>query len=269
MRMSRRFGPWLVAGVLALAAAPAHANHIPGATYTGTAATGGSVSFDVSALGGAVTRFAWSDVPTDCGVSSGNVRGSLPIVDHAFWHGQFRPPSGPGFRGSLPTNQQATGGLGQGTGRFGTGCGFSVGWTATTTAIAPPPPASDEIPPAIDVRAEDRLRRDGELKVWVGSPEEPCLVTVGGAVSAAGGGRTFRLRRDRTRLAHGANVEFGNVPVNPDANVASEPQLRPRALAAVRRALKNGRRVEARVTVVAVDAAGNRAVERATIRLHR
>jgi hypothetical protein len=267
--MSLRFGPWLVAGVLTLAAAPAHANQIPGATYTGFAATGGTVTFDVSARGGAITRFAWSGVPTECGTSAGNVSGNLPITDHAFWHGRFRPTSGPGFRGSFPANQQATGVLQQGTGRFGSGCAFSVGWTATTPAIAPPPPTSDEIQPAVDVRIEGRLRRDGDLKVWVGSPEEPCVVTVGGTVSVAGDGRTFRLRRAKTELAHGANVEFGNLPIDPAANVPSEPTLGRRALTAVRRALKDGRRVEAKVAVVAIDAAGNRTVERSTIRLHR
>ena len=45
------------------------------------------------------------------------------------------------------------------------------------------------------------------------------------------------------------------------------PKLGPRALATVRRALRNGRRVQQKVVLVAVDAADNRTVERSTIRL--
>lgn len=255
MRTSCRFGCLLVASVLTLAAAPARANHIPGATYTGTAATGGTVSFDVSALGGAITRFAWNGVPTDCGTSKGNFTRSRPIMEHAFVGGGGLGRLG--FSGSFPANQQATGTLS--TGGFGGGC--SVGWTATTTAMAPPPPTSDQIPPVVDIRSGGRLGRDAVLRILVESPEEPCTVTVGGTVSIAGSGRTFRLRRTVTLLPHGANLPFGDVP--------SEHKLGRRALAAARRALKNGRRVGAKVTVTAVDAAGNRTVEGATIRIYR
>jgi hypothetical protein len=251
MRMSLRFGPWLVVGVLTLAAAPAHANHIPGATYTGFAAPGGTVTFDVSARGGAITRFAWSGVPTECGIRTGSFTGSTPIVDHAFDLFKRQPGRPISFAGSFPANQQATGTLIQ-PGRGG--C-KSVDWTATTTAIAPPPPTSDEVPPAVDIRAGKRLRRDGGIGVSVGCPEEACHLTAAGTVSVVG--RTLRLRPDHRRsVSHGGTVLL-------------TPRLARRGLTAVRRALRDGRRVVAKLAVAAVDAAGNRGVERSTIRLRR
>ncbi|MGH2824658.1 MAG: hypothetical protein ACRDLY_16905 [Thermoleophilaceae bacterium] len=247
----------LAAGILMLAAAaPAAANQVPGATYTGTAATGGTVSFDVSAQGGSITRFTWRDVPTGCGTLSGG-RHRLPIIDHSFT--SFRQPFTPSVAGTFPAGQQATGTLSPGAGKFGPGCA-PVGWTASTTTVAPPAPASDEVPPTIEIRTGGRLRSGGGLRVWIAAPEEPCHVTVGGTVAIAGGSAApLRLRRVEAQLAHGANLPY--------ATSAIEPRLGWRGLEAVRQALKNGRRVEARIVVTAVDAAGNRTVERLTVQL--
>jgi hypothetical protein len=259
--MLRRFGSLLLAAGLTLAAAPAHAAHVPGATYTGTAATGGTISFDVSARGGAVTRFAWRDVPNPNPVCPGTLTGKftrkVPILEHGFSGGSYMR-----FLGSFAGNQLAAGALTWSSGPAGGECGsFSTAWTATTTAVAPPPPTSDEIPPEIDFRVRNRLSRGGKLTVWVASPEEACRVTVGGKVSIAGGAETFRLRPVKARLPHGANLPFADLPI--------EPSLGGLGLAAARRALREGRRVQAKVTVRAVDAAGNRTVERLTVRQRR
>ena len=262
MKIFRRFGSLLVAAGLTLAATPAHANHIPGATYTGTTAMGGTVSFDVSTQGGSVRRFAWSGVPTDCGASMGTTTGSfvgsIPILSdpgsgHAFSQAPGRRVV---FDGSFPASRQASGRLGTGPRQsVGNGCTFSVAWTATTAAIAPPNPARDRISPLVDVRIGKHLGGDGVIRVRVESPEEPCSVLVGGTVSISGpGGRTFRVRRTKTMVQHGGSGVL-------------RPKLGPRALVTVRRALANGRRVEQKVVLVAVDAAGNRTVERSTIRL--
>ncbi len=262
MKIFRRFGSLLVAAGLTLAATPANANHIPGATYTGTTAMGGTVSFDVSTQGGSIRRFAWSGVPTNCGMttgtSTGSFVGSIPILSqpnlgHAFSQAPGRRVL---FSGSFPANQQAEGTLGTGPRQaVGSGCTFSVGWTATTAAMAPPNPSADQIPPLVDVRIGNRLGGDGVIRVRVESPEEPCSVLVGGTVSISGpGGRTFRVRRVKTMVQHGGSGVL-------------RPKLGPRALATVRRALRNGRRVEQKVVLVAVDAADNRTVERSTIRL--
>jgi hypothetical protein len=118
-----------------------------------------------------------------------------------------------------------------------------------------PNPGGDQIPPLVDVRIGNRLGGDGVIRVRVESPEETCRVLVGGTVSISGpGGRTFRVIRVKTTVQHG---ERGVLL----------PKLGPRALATVRRALRNGRRVEQKVVLVAVDAADNRTVERSTIRL--
>lgn len=247
----------LAAGLLMLAAAaPAAANQVPGATYTGTAATGGTVSFDVSAQGGSITRFAWSDVPTGCGTLSG-ARRRLSIIDHSF--ASFRRPLTASIAGTFPVSQQATGTLSPSAGRFGGGCA-PVAWTASTTTVAPPAPASDEVPPTIEIRTGKRLGRDGGLRVWIAAPEEPFHVRVGGTVAIAGSSApAVRLRRADAQLPHGANLPY--------ATSSIEPKLGRRGLKAVRRALKNGRRVEARIAVTAVDAAGNHTVERLTVRL--
>jgi hypothetical protein len=244
--MSRRFGLWLVGAVLVIAAAPAHANHIPGATYTGSAASGGTVELVVSAGGAAVTRFAAADVPTDCGVVSVTVTGTMPIMDHAFSRG---PADGAAFSGSFGATQQVTGTLSEGG-----ECSYSVPWTATTSAAPPLPPATDVTAPSVEARAGRRLRPGGVLLVRVRGATEACRVTVGGSVSVRGRARPFRLRRASAQLGQGGSVRLALA-------------LGRRGRAAVRRALENGRRVRARVTVAAVDTAGNRATTRLTRRL--
>jgi hypothetical protein len=238
------------------AAAPAAANQVPGATYTGTAATGGTVSLEVSAQGGLITRIAWTDVPTGCGTLSGS-KHRLPIIDQSF--ASFRRPFTTSISGTFPASQQAKGTLSPTAGRYGRGCA-PVGWTASTTTVAPPAPARDEIPPTLEIRTGKRLGVDGGLRVWITAPEEPFHVRVGGKVAIAGrSAPALRLRRADAQLPHGANLPY--------ATSSIEPKLGRRGLKAVRRALNNGRRVEARIAITAVDAAGNRTVERLTVRL--
>jgi hypothetical protein len=245
--MSRRFGVWLVGAALALVAAvPAHANHIPGATYTGSAATGGTVRVVVGADGAAVTRFEAADVPTACGTVSVSVAGTLPIVDHAF----SRPPSdGAAFSGTFGEAQQVTGTLSEAD-----GCAYSVAWSASTTAAPPPPSAADLTAPTVEARAGRRLRRGGVVLLRVRRASEACRVSAAGSVLIAGRARRFRLGGASAQLAQGGSVRFGLT-------------LGRRGRAAVRRALENGRRVRARIRVTAVDAAGNRTVRRLTSRL--
>jgi hypothetical protein len=248
--MSRRFGLYAVVGALSLATAPAHASHIPGATYRGTAATGGTVEFDVSADGAAVTRLAATDVRSNCGVmGSKTFTGSLPIVNHAF---SSDPADSIRFEGSFPATGQASGALLQAS------CpGSPVSWAASTGAAAIPPPLPDGTAPALNVRARrsQRLGRGGRIRLRVGCPAEPCRVVAGGSVSVqAARAGPFRLKPASARLAGGGSARL-------------EPRLGPRALEAALRALRTGRRVGVAVEVGAVDAAGNRAVERLSIRL--
>lgn len=247
--MSRRFALWLVAGVLTLAAAPAHAGHVPGATYRGTAAGGGTVEFDVSADGAGITRFVAADVRGNCGTFARSFTGSVPIVNHAF---SSDPADSIRFEGSFPANGQAAGRLLQSS------CPNSpVSWTAATGAAAEAPqqPAADRTPPALEARARrsQPLRRGGALRIRVRCPGEPCSVIARG-LARARGERRFRLRRAAAQLARGG------------AGARLVPRLGRRARAEARRALLNGRSVRVTITVIATDAAGNRTVRRLPIR---
>jgi hypothetical protein len=243
MVMSQRFVLCAVAGALSFATSPAYANHIPGATYTGAAATGGTVQLDVSADGSAVTRFVATDVPSPCGGTiSKSFMGSLPIVNHAF---SSDPADSIPFEGFFPVSGGAAGAVRQSS------CSSpAVGWLAATEAVAAPPPPPDKTPPALSVRARrsQRLGRGGRLRVRVGCPDEPCRVTAGGSVAVEGHGR-FRLKPASARLAQGGSVRL-------------EPKLGPRALKASRRAFMNDRRVRVTLRLTAVDDAGNRTVVR-------
>jgi hypothetical protein len=243
--MSRRFGLLAVAGVMALAATPAHAHHIPGAIYRGMTVTGGMVEVDVSADGAAVTRLMAANVPSSCGgMISKSFTGSLPIVNHAF---SSDPADAVRFEGSFPAAGQVTGSLLQAS------CpNPAATWTAITELLLPP----DRIAPALDVRAgrSQPLSRGGRMRVQVRCSDEPCRVLAEGRVSVQGArAGPFRLQRASARLAQGAGASL-------------EPKLFRRGLRAVRRALRDGRRVRVAITVIAVDLANNRTVRRLSIR---
>jgi hypothetical protein len=141
MRRHRLTGPLLIAAaaLAAGAVAPPAAtavNYSHPATYSGTAAGGGTVEFDVSADGSAVTRFATREVNTSCGMVSSTSTGTFPIVSESF----SRTTSGTGtsFEGSFPAVQQAQGTLTLRIMVFPISCtSDKVSWTATTPT--PPP----------------------------------------------------------------------------------------------------------------------------------
>jgi hypothetical protein len=114
--------------------APAENYSYP-ATYSGTAATGGTVEFDVSADGINVTRFAVDTVPTTCGTISATASGAFRISGNAFSNGS---PTAIGLRfsGSFPAAQQAEGGISFRL-AFPACTSADVAWTARTSV--PPP----------------------------------------------------------------------------------------------------------------------------------
>jgi len=248
----------LAAGTVA--APPAVASHSAPATYTGPAATGGTVEFDVSADGASVTRFALTNVSTTCGIVSAASVSTYPISNHAFSAdtlGEVR------FGGSFPAIQQASGTLSYRSLDFPACTSAEVGWTATTTApppaprspLAPPPGATvDTTPPPLTVtgRTPQRLGAGGTLTVGAASGAEACTVTASGTVRVRGA--VFKLRQARATLAVRGKATL-------------RLRLTARALAAVRAALRQRRTVVARITLVAVDAAGNRTARTRTIRL--
>jgi hypothetical protein len=112
------------------------ANYSFPATYSGSAETGGTVEFDVSADGINVTRFAVVEVPTTCGTVSATVRGAFRISSNAFSNGRSTS-TGLVFSGSFPAAQQAEGGLAFRLVGFPSCTSDDVAWTARTSV--PPP----------------------------------------------------------------------------------------------------------------------------------
>jgi hypothetical protein len=101
--------PGLAALLALFTVAPTAANHRAGATYRGSAASGGSVSFKVSANGRNITRISLRNVRTDCGTTSSTTTGRIRIRNHRFnynsgsldFNGSFSP--GNRARGRLST----------------------------------------------------------------------------------------------------------------------------------------------------------------------
>lgn len=134
-------GALLAGGAIALAAVvptAGRANHIPGATYTGTDERGGAVTLVVSADGSHVTEFAIHP----CGEPFAISTQPAAIIDHAFsW--EATPPHlyGSFLKGSFSDAQTAAGTLNM-SNIFGCESGV-LAWTARTQSQPPTP-----VPPA-------------------------------------------------------------------------------------------------------------------------
>jgi hypothetical protein len=267
-----RLGFWFVqsAVMLAIAAPEALANHIAGATYNGTHAQGGTVSFTVTPDGTGISSFsAGGPVQGDyCSFPSGSSTTygqPLAITNHA-----FTDTTGPFTKsGTFPGVQSASGTFRIKTPSFpGPACDSGdVSWTATTTAPPPsnPPPVGPPPPgtPLTDVTAPQLILGGGgsqrlgkAIRIRASCRDEPCRVRARGTLSVPDASRVFRLRSASAQLSRGQIATL-------------KLRLSRRALTAARKALKAGRRVRARIAVVAVDAAGNRRVKRLSIRLRR
>lgn len=122
------------------------------ATYKGTTASGGTVEFDVSADGAAVTRFRATQVPMTCGISfEGTAEGAFPIIEGSFSNGS--PPTGLVFGGTFQTAHLAAGTVSYRivNVRYDGCSSETVSWTATAQ-WAPPAPQGDEGEPASSLR---------------------------------------------------------------------------------------------------------------------
>jgi DNA-binding beta-propeller fold protein YncE len=104
-------------------------------------------------------------------------------------------------------------------------------------------------------RQRQRAARQGGVTVGVACPTEPCEISAVGTVPLPGG-RVLRLRAAGAELATGgtATLKLG---------------LARKALRAVRRALRRGRKLRASLTVTARDGDGNETVADRTVRLRR
>lgn len=267
MRNPRRI--ILVAALAAgLAASTAQAHHSAPATYTGAIAGGGTIEFDVSADGTAVTRFKTLDVVRNsCSFSDTEVLGRFPITGHAFQGSDATLA----FTGSFHTAQAAQGTVSITRPAVPPNPACSSGeltWTASTAAPPPPaaapPPAAPGAAPAdmtaprmtVAAKSAQRAGGGGRIAVRVGCPDEACRATAQGTLSVPGAAATFRLGPVSAAIARGARATLAL-------------KLSKRARAAVRRALASGRRVRATLTLTVTDAAGNRAQAKRAIRQRR
>ena len=99
------------------------------------------------------------------------------------------------------------------------------------------------------------LRRRG-VRVVAACPVEPCTATAKGRIVIRGSSKRFQLRPATKQIAQGAKATL-------------ELTLRKTTLTAIRRALKQGKKVSAKLTVTAKDAYGNPNTEQRTVKLKR
>jgi hypothetical protein len=260
-------------------------HHSSNALYTGMHSGGGTIEFNVNPAGTLVTRFKIVDAPCeqpdftyDSEVTYSE--GGIPIANHAF---SLQEPD-ESFSGSFPQNQSATGSY-QARDTSPSGCVTqSVSWSATTSASPPAhctdgadndgdtkvdladPGCSnsadndetdrDTTPPAAVLSGNKTQKAGRWVRVGVSCPNEPCTAKATGNVNvrSRSASRRFKLRAARAQLPRGgrALLKLG----------ISRRQLR-----TINRVLGRGGRVKAKLKVSVVDAAGNRAVKRRTIRL--
>jgi hypothetical protein len=254
----------LVALIQVVAVSPARANHIAGATYNGTHAQGGTVSFTVTPDGSGISSFSvggpiQGDTCSFPSGSSTNYVQPLPIVNHAF--SDTTPPLTES--GSFPGPQSASGTFRIKTQVFpGPSCDSGeVAWNATTTASPPAPsqpqlPPSDSTAPAAVLSGKTIQKAGSSIVVEVSCPTEACTATASGTVNVPGASKVYKLK--------GASA---NVPKGGKARL--KLKVPSKARKAIKRALRRKKKIKAKVTVTARDAAGNKTTRKRTIRLKR
>lgn len=239
-----RVAMFLAVGLLLLAASPGQAEHVSGATYSGTWA-GGTIELDVSADGKTVTRFEVSKNPGQRCLEALGLQ--VPINDHA-----FDASTGPqlSISGSFPSARSAQGafsfGSGPGVPNYDCGSG-SVPWSATVDTSAP----------ALRLGgSKSQSIKRGNVVVAMECLGEGCDATAKGTVQVPGAGRRFKLKQASTQY-----FCCGKTPL--------KLGLSRKARRAIKRALRQSKRVTAKVTVTARDSAGNAAARTRAIRLKR
>ena len=130
----------------------------------------------------------------------------------------------------------------------------------------PPPPSPPPFsPPPADTTAPtlqlggataQRVLRQGGVLVAVSCPLEACAATAKGKVRVEGSAKVFKLTPATKQMPGGTRATL-------------KLKLKRSALAAIRRLLKAGKRMGAKLTVTAKDAAGNVTTKGRTARLKR
>ena len=238
-----------------LIATPATASHSHPATYTG-GVVGGSLEFDVSADGNAITRLKIVSV-SECARHDVEITTPIAIVDHAFDYST----SGLWFRGTFPAPRAA-----EGTVRYHEDfpdCTSTLrdwygdddrGEPRAGPHTVPAPP--DTTAPLVVLAGATTQRPGSTIAVSVTSNE----------LSTASARGTVSVRR-RGRKAARYALRPAAAQLTPLVRARLTLRVPRTARTAIRRALRDGRRVSAAVKVTVNDGAGNRTSRSRTIRL--
>jgi hypothetical protein len=127
---------------------------------------------------------------------------------------------------------------------------------ATTTATPPPPLDTTAPPLQLSGALSQRVLRQRGVLVTAASPAEASTVTARGKVMIRGSANVLRFTPATKQIASGAKATL-------------KLKLKRSPLSAIGRALKAGKRMSAKVTVTAKDAAGNVTTKQRTIKLKR
>jgi hypothetical protein len=134
-----------------------------------------------------------------------------------------------------------------------------VGTAGSSSGCAPgadaPPSGKDTTPPAAKVTSRRDSIRDGRIAVWV-TASETAAVTVRGTLSIGSHARAYRLR-----------TATATVVANKRERILLRISKKARRVA--RRALRQRKRLRARVTVTLRDKAGNTGAARRSVQLKR
>jgi hypothetical protein len=254
-----RIVPALVALSLMAAASPARANHIRGATYNGTF-SGGTMTFTVTPDGSGMSSFGFhGDYGNPCTGFAVNYTHDyvipIPIFTQGSGHYFQDTTTGVAPTGAFPAPKTA-----RGTFQFSSSC-RSVPWTATTTASLPgssPPrlPSPGNTGPTTLLWGKTTQRAQSSITVGVFCPSEACTATPGGTVNVPGSSRVYLLKGASTNVPKGGKARL-------KLKVPRSVQR------AIKRALRRKKKIRAKVTVTARDAAGNNTTRKLTIRLKR
>ena len=117
-------------------------------------------------------------------------------------------------------------------------------------------PQTPRHPPSNSARLYQRIARQRAVVVVIACPAEACTATARGTIAVPGSAKAFKLTPVTKQISAGskATLKLG---------------ITKRALTAIGRALKHHKRLSARLTVSAQDAAKNVTAKQRTIRLKR
>jgi subtilisin family serine protease len=126
--------------------------------------------------------------------------------------------------------------------------------------VAPPPPGRDALAPVLRLGGPTSQSVGARrITIVVSCPAEACRATAAGQITIPGAARAakrYKLGAARADIAAGRSARL-------------KLTIGRSSLRAIKRALRRRRKVSAKVTITAVDAAGNAVTKRRTVRLRR